>query len=87
MKYMSRASIFEQPDPSDDNQSEPTRAVSTWSKSLDRASAVAAKIDTGTASINQHLDLHPDVPLRGAKRSGIGTELGQEGLEESEHNG
>jgi acyl-CoA reductase-like NAD-dependent aldehyde dehydrogenase len=55
---------------------------SVWSKSLGRASAVAAKMDTGTVWINQHLDMHPAVPFRGAKQSGIGTELGQEGLEE-----
>ena len=55
---------------------------SVWSKDLDRAQAVAARIDSGTVWINQHLDVRPDVPLGGAKQSGIGTELGQEGLHE-----
>jgi len=32
--------------------------------------------------VNKHLDLGPDIPYAGAKQSGIGTELGQEGLEE-----
>jgi acyl-CoA reductase-like NAD-dependent aldehyde dehydrogenase len=32
--------------------------------------------------VNKHLDLGPDTPYAGAKQSGIGTELGQEGLEE-----
>ena len=32
--------------------------------------------------INKHLDLPPDIPMGGAKQSGIGAELGREGLEE-----
>jgi acyl-CoA reductase-like NAD-dependent aldehyde dehydrogenase len=55
---------------------------SVWSANLDRAAKVAAKINSGTVWINKHLDLQPDVPFRGAKQSGIGTEMGQEGLEE-----
>jgi acyl-CoA reductase-like NAD-dependent aldehyde dehydrogenase len=55
---------------------------SVWSKDLDRASAVAARIDSGTVWINQHLDMRPEVPFSGTKQSGIGTEQGQEGLEE-----
>ena len=58
---------------------------SVWSKDLDRAYAVAARIDSGTVWINQHLDMHPEVPFSGAKQSGIGTEQGQEGLEEFTH--
>ena len=30
----------------------------------------------------KHLDLGPGIPYPGAKQSGLGTELGQEGLEE-----
>ncbi|MGH6940606.1 aldehyde dehydrogenase family protein [Hypericibacter sp.] len=55
---------------------------SVWSNDLARAAAVAAKVVSGTVWINQHLDMHPDIPFRGAKQSGIGTEQGQEGLEE-----
>jgi acyl-CoA reductase-like NAD-dependent aldehyde dehydrogenase len=58
---------------------------SVWSKDLDRAYAVAARIDSGTVWINQHLDMHPEVPFSGTKKSGIGTEQGQEGLEEFTH--
>jgi acyl-CoA reductase-like NAD-dependent aldehyde dehydrogenase len=32
--------------------------------------------------VNKHLDVRPDVPFSGAKQSGMGAELGQEGLEE-----
>ncbi len=37
---------------------------------------------TGTIWVNKHLELPPDVPFGGAKQSGLGTEMGQEGLEE-----
>jgi acyl-CoA reductase-like NAD-dependent aldehyde dehydrogenase len=52
---------------------------SIWSKSFDRASAVAAKIDSGTVWINQHLDMHPDVPFRGAQTVGDRNRTGSRG--------
>jgi len=52
-----------------------------WAKDLDRAFQVAARIETGTVWINKFLDVSPDISFGGAKQSGIGTELGQEGLE------
>ena len=55
---------------------------SVWSSDRDRAFGVAARIDAGTVWVNKHLDLGPDTPYAGAKQSGIGTELGREGLEE-----
>jgi acyl-CoA reductase-like NAD-dependent aldehyde dehydrogenase len=32
--------------------------------------------------LNKHLDVRADTPFAGAKQSGIGAEMGQEGLEE-----
>ena len=55
---------------------------SVWSKNLERAFAVASQINSGTVWINRHLNLQPDIPFRGDKQSGIGTELGRAGLEE-----
>jgi acyl-CoA reductase-like NAD-dependent aldehyde dehydrogenase len=52
-----------------------------WAKDLDRAFRVAVRIETGTVWINKFLDVSPDISFGGAKQSGIGTELGQEGLE------
>jgi acyl-CoA reductase-like NAD-dependent aldehyde dehydrogenase len=51
-------------------------------KDPDRAFAVASQINSGTVWINRHLNLQPDIPFRGDKQSGIGTELGHAGLEE-----
>ena len=55
---------------------------SVWSKNPERAFAVASQINSGTVWINRHLNLQPDIPFRGDKQSGIGTELGHAGLEE-----
>jgi acyl-CoA reductase-like NAD-dependent aldehyde dehydrogenase len=55
---------------------------SVWSADRDRALAVAARIDAGTVWVNQHLDMRPDIPVGGAKQSGVGVELGWEGLAE-----
>jgi acyl-CoA reductase-like NAD-dependent aldehyde dehydrogenase len=55
---------------------------SVWSSDLDRAYAVAARIDAGTVWVNKHFDVSPDTPYSGAKQSGLGVALGEEGLEE-----
>src|SRR5262249_44189654 len=53
---------------------------SVWSGDRERALAVAARIDAGTVWVNQHLDMRADIPFAGAKQSGVGVELGWEGL-------
>ena len=53
-----------------------------WSSDPERALDVARRVEAGVIWINKHLDLPPDIPMGGAKQSGIGAELGQEGLEE-----
>jgi acyl-CoA reductase-like NAD-dependent aldehyde dehydrogenase len=53
-----------------------------WGADAEQAYQVAAKIESGTVWVNKHLDLPPDVPFAGAKQSGLGTEMGHEGLEE-----
>lgn len=55
---------------------------SIWSSDVDKAYALAEKMDAGTVWINKHLELDPAIPFGGAKQSGLGTELGEEGLEE-----
>lgn len=56
--------------------------ASIWSGSLERAMAVADQIEAGTVWINKHLDLSPAIPFGGTKQSGLGTELGREGVGE-----
>ncbi len=55
---------------------------SIWSADIERAHALAERMDAGTVWINKHLDLAPNIPFGGAKQSGLGAELGEEGLAE-----
>ena len=55
---------------------------SVWSSNPERAYALAEQMDSGTVWINKHAELDPTIPFGGAKMSGLGTELGQEGLQE-----
>lgn len=55
---------------------------SVWSGEPERAAAVAARLQSGTVWINDHGDMAPSTPFGGAKMSGLGIELGQEGLRE-----
>jgi acyl-CoA reductase-like NAD-dependent aldehyde dehydrogenase len=64
------------------NSTEYGLGATVWAKDPKRAYEVALKIDSGQVWVNKHLDLPPDVPFGGAKQSGLGAEMGQEGLEE-----
>lgn len=55
---------------------------SIWAKDSDKAWDLAAGMESGTVWINKHADLQPHLPFGGAKFSGLGSELGQEGLNE-----
>ena len=64
------------------NDSDYGLGCTVWSSDPERALDVARRVEAGVIWINKHLDLPPDIPMGGAKQSGIGAELGQEGLEE-----
>ena len=53
-----------------------------YGTSVERALAVAARIRTGTVSVNGALWYGADVPFGGYKQSGIGREMGRAGFEE-----
>jgi acyl-CoA reductase-like NAD-dependent aldehyde dehydrogenase len=55
---------------------------SVWGTDADRAAAVAAQLECGTAWVNTHLALSPQQPFGGFKWSGIGVENGPWGLAE-----
>jgi acyl-CoA reductase-like NAD-dependent aldehyde dehydrogenase len=55
---------------------------SVWSSDRERAFRVATRVNAGMVWVNKHLDPGLDTPFAGAKQSGIGVEMGQEGLEE-----
>ena len=55
---------------------------SIWAKDSERAWALAKSMTSGLVWVNKHGELRPTLPFGGAKLSGIGVELGEEGLKE-----
>ena len=55
---------------------------SAWSSDPDKAKAVAARLECGTAWVNNHGASKPCAPFGGVKGSGLGVEFGKLGLEE-----
>jgi acyl-CoA reductase-like NAD-dependent aldehyde dehydrogenase len=53
---------------------------SVWSRDLKRASDIAARLEVGTAWVNQHRITAADVPFGGAKESGLGRVYSKLGL-------
>lgn len=62
------------------NDSEYGLAGSIWSKDVDQAMAVAARLDTGSIWINQNRQVAAHIPFSGFKQSGLGVENGRDGL-------
>lgn len=54
---------------------------SVWGSDVDRASAVAQRLECGTSWVNVHVALAPHQPFGGWKWSGLGVENGSWGLE------
>jgi acyl-CoA reductase-like NAD-dependent aldehyde dehydrogenase len=55
---------------------------SIWSSDPDRAYKLALQMESGSVWVNKHAELAPNIPFGGSKTSGLGTELGEEGLAE-----
>jgi acyl-CoA reductase-like NAD-dependent aldehyde dehydrogenase len=63
------------------NDTEYGLGATVWGRDLDRAFDVAMRIESGMVWVNQHMDFDFGVTARGAKRSGLGGELGKEGFD------
>ena len=55
---------------------------SVWSTDTSEATRLAAMLECGSAWVNDHSTISPDVPFGGAKQSGLGSEFGLHGLYE-----
>jgi acyl-CoA reductase-like NAD-dependent aldehyde dehydrogenase len=53
---------------------------SVWTRDLERGAAIAARLEVGTAWVNQHRATLPTVPFGGAKQSGLGRQYSLIGL-------
>jgi acyl-CoA reductase-like NAD-dependent aldehyde dehydrogenase len=58
-------------------------AGSVWSRDPERAAAIAARLEVGTAWVNQHRATSATVPFGGAKESGMGRQYSVLGLKEN----
>jgi acyl-CoA reductase-like NAD-dependent aldehyde dehydrogenase len=56
---------------------------SVWSADPERATRLAARLEVGTAWVNQHRATSATVPFGGAKESGIGRQYSILGLKEN----
>lgn len=65
------------------NASDSGLGGSVWSANEARAMEIAARLECGTAWINTHSALAPDIPFGGAKQSGLGVAFGRWGFEEN----
>jgi acyl-CoA reductase-like NAD-dependent aldehyde dehydrogenase len=55
---------------------------SVWTNDLEQGVELAARLECGTAWVNQHISFLPNIPFGGAKMSGKGLQNGQWGLDE-----
>ena len=55
---------------------------SVWSSDVAAATALASRLECGTAWVNSHAAIQPNMPFGGVKESGMGVEFGRYGLEE-----
>jgi acyl-CoA reductase-like NAD-dependent aldehyde dehydrogenase len=62
------------------NRSQYGLGGSVWTRDIANGQRIAARLQCGTAWVNQHFSASYDVPCGGIKQSGIGVELSREGL-------
>lgn len=55
---------------------------SVWSGDIERAKDIATRLECGSVWINKHGMIQPNAPFGGVKKSGIGSEFAEEGLQE-----
>ncbi len=54
---------------------------SVWTSDVARGAEIAARLECGTASVNNHIEVAPHVPFGGSKSSGVGRSNGNAGLD------
>jgi acyl-CoA reductase-like NAD-dependent aldehyde dehydrogenase len=64
------------------NASENGLGGSIWSRDVDAARRLAARLECGSVWVNNHGAIRPDAPFGGVKQSGIGVEFAALGLAE-----
>ena len=55
-------------------------SATVWTRDVGRAHSIAARVDAGAIGVNGWSPLAPQLPWGGVKASGVGRELGYEGI-------
>jgi aldehyde dehydrogenase (NAD+) len=63
------------------NDSDYGLSGSVWTADPGRGMSVARRVRSGTFGVNQQYPMDPAAPFGGLKQSGIGKELGREGID------
>jgi acyl-CoA reductase-like NAD-dependent aldehyde dehydrogenase len=64
------------------NASENGLGGSVWSADIDRAREIARRMECGSVWVNKHGAIQPNAPFGDVKKSGLGVEFSEEGLQE-----
>lgn len=62
------------------NDSECGLGASVWTRDMDQADRLSKRLKAGNVWVNSHMILRPDAAFSGHKLSGVGSELGINGL-------
>ncbi|KAI0478320.1 aldehyde dehydrogenase [Xylaria cf. heliscus] len=62
------------------NATESGLGASVWTRDKSQADHIARRLQAGNVWINCHAEMQPSTPFSGHKRSGMGTEMGVDGL-------
>ena len=75
MKWSDEADVIQRA-----NNTETGLGASVWSKDLVQAERLANRLEAGNVWINTHGEMGAKYPFSGHKQSGLGIEMGVEGL-------
>ncbi|KAJ8106079.1 hypothetical protein ONZ43_g7182 [Nemania bipapillata] len=62
------------------NNSSAGLGASVWSRDMDQADRIGKQLQAGNIWINCHAEMQPSTPFSGHKQSGLGAEMGIDGL-------
>ncbi|KAI0198006.1 aldehyde dehydrogenase [Astrocystis sublimbata] len=75
MKWSEEADVIQRA-----NATDSALGASVWSRDAAQADRIAQQLEAGNIWINTHAEMQPNTPFSGYKQSGMGVEMGVEGL-------
>ncbi len=75
MKWSNEADVIQRA-----NNTEFGLGASIWTRDMVQAERLAKQVQAGNVWINTHAEIQPSIPFAGHKKSGLGVEMGLDGL-------